>query len=422
MPRTASSEGRALILYFDSSLDVVHIQPRIYPAGLRNAIMMKPPQLPPSVPISGGPSVLTVSLSFRDCRRSFSEVVKIKAWYRALHCRSATPIRAITFVRTSDISVGPGHRIPRTHRSVQPSSAGPGASLSMPTEILIYIFMCLAAVDVPRSNKSAGALGWIRITHVCRRWRFAALDAPFLWTDLVTLGGDGMKAMLRRAGQLPLTVDNYVASWDRLEEMQMLASRISQIRTLDVSGWHNPLHLLFDRLHEPAPQLEILKLRVPPYGRSRGGPSIRGSVLSGNCPSLRHLSIHHVFFDWKDLCFPGLVSLELVFQESGNDAWLTDARGVPSVSTMLSALAKMPKLRSLKLHHCISDSIPSDPPQKLNSAPISLPHLSTLDFRLEAVLCSAILQCLEVPEGAVMLVLHVHLWKPVEDVWTLFRM
>ncbi|KAA1470099.1 hypothetical protein DENSPDRAFT_670715 [Dentipellis sp. KUC8613] len=303
---------------------------------------------------------------------------------------------------------------------VQPSPIELGASV--PPEILLQIFVWLAAVDIPRSNKSAGDLGWIRITHVCRRWRMVALAAPFLWTDLVSLGGNGMMTVLHRAGNLPLTINQYVASWDRFEEMQMLASRIPQMRILDVSGWHNPLHLLFDRLHEPAHQLETLKLRVPPYGSNRKGPSIRGPLLSGTCLSLRHLSIYHVFFDWKDLCFPGLISLELVFRESEDNARLADARCIPSMSTLLFALAKMPSLKTLKLHHCISDSPPFDPLQKSNSAPISMPNLSTLDFRLQSALCAAILQRLEVSAGAVMLVPHVHLWKPVEDIRTLFRL
>src|SRR5712672_2420969 len=50
----------------------------------------------------------------------------------------------------------------------------------LPAEILARIFHVIAFSGQPNS------LGWVHITHVCRRWRQIALDDSTLWTHFST--------------------------------------------------------------------------------------------------------------------------------------------------------------------------------------------------------------------------------------------
>ncbi|KAI0041639.1 hypothetical protein FA95DRAFT_1476203, partial [Auriscalpium vulgare] len=69
------------------------------------------------------------------------------------------------------------------------------APVSLPAELLARIFLMVATAehddgdDFIRTEENAleNALGWIRITHVCQRWRSAALRYPTLWAEVDTV-------------------------------------------------------------------------------------------------------------------------------------------------------------------------------------------------------------------------------------------
>ncbi|KAI0311405.1 hypothetical protein OF83DRAFT_1151182, partial [Amylostereum chailletii] len=87
-------------------------------------------------------------------------------------------------------------------------------------EILLEIFLIVRDLEPPEDNGSSWdsedgtedpgryELGWILITHVCRRWRQAALGYPSLWSymDLETIPPLFVEQMLFRSGACPLTV------------------------------------------------------------------------------------------------------------------------------------------------------------------------------------------------------------------------
>lgn len=81
----------------------------------------------------------------------------------------------------------------------------------LPDELLVAIFhfyhsqwaeYCLFAQDdaVPHYR-------WIKITHVCRRWRNVALGAPLLWTDLRVTTPECVENMLSRTASTDIQVE-----------------------------------------------------------------------------------------------------------------------------------------------------------------------------------------------------------------------
>ncbi|KZV64217.1 hypothetical protein PENSPDRAFT_656753 [Peniophora sp. CONT] len=49
-------------------------------------------------------------------------------------------------------------------------------------------------------------LGWIRLTHVCRRWRYIGLNRPSLWASVVTNFPRASEIMIARAKNAPFTL------------------------------------------------------------------------------------------------------------------------------------------------------------------------------------------------------------------------
>ncbi|KAA1470123.1 hypothetical protein DENSPDRAFT_774533, partial [Dentipellis sp. KUC8613] len=91
----------------------------------------------------------------------------------------------------------------------------------LPTEILVEIFCCFAAVQKPGDSRQGFTyengkavtvsrdinLGWILVTHVCRRWRHIAIDYAMLWTHInFALGSAWTTRMIERSRKAPLIV------------------------------------------------------------------------------------------------------------------------------------------------------------------------------------------------------------------------
>ncbi|TFY58309.1 hypothetical protein EVG20_g8196 [Dentipellis fragilis] len=96
----------------------------------------------------------------------------------------------------------------------------------LPVEILVEIFRCFAAVQKPGCSRLGFThingelvsvsrdinLGWILVTHVCRRWRNVAIDYAMLWTHIsFALGSEWTMRMIERSGQAPLVIREFEA-------------------------------------------------------------------------------------------------------------------------------------------------------------------------------------------------------------------
>ncbi|TFY65630.1 hypothetical protein EVG20_g5458 [Dentipellis fragilis] len=166
----------------------------------------------------------------------------------------------------------------------------------IPEDVLLQVFAYLVDDDPPRlvqhEYEHRRCLGWIRVTHVCRSWRDAALADSSLWARIecdITI--DWTLAMLSRSNERPLIVDVDFDSSDpqvvveiigypsRRQRVSELCLRIDRIQAVS-QDW-------FEDLEEPAPLLESLSLhliendddaalpmflsaaRIPVYGASR---------------------------------------------------------------------------------------------------------------------------------------------------------
>ncbi|KAI0051988.1 hypothetical protein FA95DRAFT_1451575, partial [Auriscalpium vulgare] len=84
----------------------------------------------------------------------------------------------------------------------------------LPPEILTIIFMHVSPPEVRCDwadrvwvDESLADIGWIAITHVCRRWRQVAIGYPLLWTNIdFSYGRAWTQAFLSRARSAPLSI------------------------------------------------------------------------------------------------------------------------------------------------------------------------------------------------------------------------
>ncbi|KAI0041695.1 hypothetical protein FA95DRAFT_1474113, partial [Auriscalpium vulgare] len=71
-------------------------------------------------------------------------------------------------------------------------------------DVFATILSFLVIADPP-CGEELHTLGWIKVTHVCRRWRHASLGLPLLWTNLsFCMSLSCLQVMLSRAKTAPL--------------------------------------------------------------------------------------------------------------------------------------------------------------------------------------------------------------------------
>ncbi|KAA1467622.1 hypothetical protein DENSPDRAFT_255629 [Dentipellis sp. KUC8613] len=237
----------------------------------------------------------------------------------------------------------------------------------LPPEILMHIFTYLTSVDIPDTLYARRNLGWIRVTHVCHRWRTLALQAPSLWVDFTFLKGDGTETMMDRARQIPLRVK--------------------------MKSTYNDISRVLDCIRGRGPQLGLLHLIIDLPHRHKALALENALILSAS-RSLRHLCLKDIFLTWEGLRLSTLVSLDLTHHWV-DDRGVDRGRRLPTLATFVSALREMQNLRNLALHQAIR---PLDAENPADLAPYAaLPHLSKLRINFEASLMLALLQHIDVP-------------------------
>ncbi|KAF6759722.1 hypothetical protein DFP72DRAFT_787380, partial [Ephemerocybe angulata] len=193
----------------------------------------------------------------------------------------------------------------------------------LPPEILVAIFLL-----IPRDT---GNTLWIRVTHVCRRWREVALACSRFWSELFYVPPRFMEFALARSGCAPISVHMFddtpdeilfkVLSPDRLQKVTL------SLRTEDSS--------VLSHFAKTFPILETVVL----YGYRRW---LMPNNFLSDCPHLKNLRI--VYGDgltWE--------SLTQAVQR-GTLCTLDITSDVPATEeTFLECMRRMPLLQSLKL-------------------------------------------------------------------------
>ncbi|KAI0302943.1 hypothetical protein BC826DRAFT_883574, partial [Russula brevipes] len=76
----------------------------------------------------------------------------------------------------------------------------------LPVEILIQVFSYYAASDRHPHVRFRTPPQWLAVTHVCQRWRDAALTCPSLWVDMISTNFRWTEEMLERSRDLPIHI------------------------------------------------------------------------------------------------------------------------------------------------------------------------------------------------------------------------
>lgn len=105
---------------------------------------------------------------------------------------------------------------------------------------------------------------WIRITHVCRYWRNAALGTPALWSTIL-LGSASVariKAFTARSKPHPLhvlSVWHVATQWDAL--LSVIERELPRIKSFTIHFDQNNFKILDSVFSAAAPPLRILKIQ-----------------------------------------------------------------------------------------------------------------------------------------------------------------
>ncbi|KAI0309482.1 hypothetical protein OF83DRAFT_1179580 [Amylostereum chailletii] len=148
-------------------------------------------------------------------------------------------------------------------------------------------------------------LGWARVTHVCQKWRYVALDDARLWsTVVVDLPGEFLEEILQRSKGALLDLTIPLASQFRVIE-PILKENMHRVRSLTLDNLSNEVASL---LALPAPQLEELEL---PFGLE-DRYMIPTPFLANNAPCLKRLTVaESIDFPWDSPVLDHLVELTI---------------------------------------------------------------------------------------------------------------
>lgn len=271
------------------------------------------------------------------------------------------------------------------------------APISRLPPAILALILDIARIDDPPAkaysslwgiSKSAGLyLGWIRLTHVSRQWRDAALSHAYLWGDInvVVLGERWADELLARVKHAPTALKHNASLTSDSWFCEVLSHHLSHAHRIDLCGL--PSHALATSHDTPhcgsvlaslsggsAPLLEELNVRA---FISRGPNSyltLPPNVLGRNAPRFRSLLLENTIPPWDSPILFHLTSLSLVY----NDEVPQDAerRVFGDGDILFDALQNIKALESLTLQNCL--------PTPGHRAPhhiVELPRLSNLTLR-----------------------------------------
>ncbi|KAI0061471.1 hypothetical protein BV25DRAFT_759335 [Artomyces pyxidatus] len=217
----------------------------------------------------------------------------------------------------------------------------------LPPELLARIFAYYAKDDMIWRKKKPG-IGWISVTHVCRRWRHVALGDSRLWSHIfLPLNTMLLEEFISRSKVSPLSVSwisgyTYSTPWrPNPWPTELALTSLVRVERLHFDNFDGDAEGLYSLLSSPAPILEEAQIL---------GLSIPKNVFGGSAPNLRHLSIREsMHFPWGSGALSSIVSLNIEYSLD-----LRPPR--PSQADVMKALHKMPFLEQLSLIRCLPKS------------------------------------------------------------------
>ncbi|KAF5330509.1 hypothetical protein D9619_005215 [Psilocybe cf. subviscida] len=234
----------------------------------------------------------------------------------------------------------------------------------LPDEVLLEIF-AFAQKLYPQDR-------WYReVTHVCRRWRYTAIDAPTLWTNPPLSHHRFAMLMLERSKSADLTA--FIGTTTTIATIEHVIDCIGRIKdlriTLDIEVLDSLLSLL-EKGDQKASHLRRFGLECwsdepwdaqPMFGLS--------ATVFCKFQLLRELQIYNIIFDWNVLPLPNLVDLRLV---------KTTFPTRISIQQLLDTLRQMPHLEHLTIPLSQSLLLPPSTTEMRSVAQVTLSRLGWL--------------------------------------------
>lgn len=224
----------------------------------------------------------------------------------------------------------------------------------LPVEILIHIFSYCPASDLYPHVRHRPPPPWLAVTHVCRRWRNAALSCPFLWVEIISTNFNWTVAMLERSKDLPVHVsldDGGSAQMPcAISTARLLFSKIHRMQNLAMTCAQAILAcvpVLFEA--EAAPLLQ--ELIITNFHPSRSMDLVVRPLFSGKTPSLQFLSLYRCRVLWSS----PLLQCDLVYLSISHVP--PDHR--PHLGQVLDVLKRLTRLECLQLDEALPVHITS---------------------------------------------------------------
>ena len=239
----------------------------------------------------------------------------------------------------------------------------PAAAINtLPDEIVLAIFQCL--VDDVRLADTSHPYQWIRVTHVCRRWRAVAISGSTLWSYVNTRGLPFLGSLLARSKTAPLIFDVDFNSTRRQPTVKNLGwSQFHRMRSYRLVGSDAVMRFLhYEHEHEPhALILHTLKLQA----QGKTFIFVKHEWKSP-LPALRELLLARL----PVLKFSAIITSSLRRLD------LIDAAPRLPASTVLALLDGLPALQALTLSRSVQSS-PGILAEK-RARSVTLRHLASL--------------------------------------------
>lgn len=248
--------------------------------------------------------------------------------------------------------------------------------LTIPDDVLYEIFYTIAARDPPPGSVSSPhtnaismyptGLGWIRLTHVCQRWRTILLGLSALWGKVAFTfhSIQAFATLLERAQSAP--VDITVIRGFQPSYWTIAALRhLSRARELTMTSPSYNQLITFCRKSEPMPQLRHLYLNL----QYTNGDAIMGVLPDSQVLHIDAAGLESAFFDFGTATTtrrnpPGISSPRTIFSAwhfntpslRHIDITIADVAGIFNdfewISRLLHASPLVKTLSfSLDLHH-----------------------------------------------------------------------
>lgn len=345
-------------------------------------------------------------------------------------------------------TVGPLESLERArHNALQPLLFLNNEILSM---FLLYLArsspLCLFRVaerSVSQVSLAHRRLGWVNITHVCRRLRDVALGYPVLWTmaQISEHSASWLSELLRRSGSLPIQVEvrfvpvptrNSQAVEDACAIM-MDAHRLQRIGSFSIKSravaWRRLLRVL---LNDPASRLSKLDIHILSTNRIFALPD---PCFAADAPHLRKLCLRGFYGSWSSLRLPSLTTL-IITQPYIRTDWLHNVEELwgegivhssimkedlpmSSAQSIACCLRDLPLLETIILENALP---PSSTGNDSDNLPILLNRLRCLRI-MQRVLddCSFLLNTLKAPKLQVFDFACNIIPKPMNETQMLYR-